>query len=126
MSGSGWTVKNMKWLSPLDILRNVVNWTGEEDKVMVMIGTEDLMMGGTERRMVSEFQEAIQELKADKMIDLPVEKENKVVEKVDKYVTEERQGGVRLVEVLNAGHHTQNDVQWREACEALRRFAAQA
>lgn len=126
MSGSGWTVKNMKWLSPLDILRNVVNWTGEEDKVMVMIGTEDLMMGGTERRMVSEFQEAIQELKADKMIDLPVEKENKVVEKVDKYVREERQGGVRLVEVLNAGHHTQNDVQWREACEALRRFAAQA
>ena len=44
---------------------------------------------------------------------------------MDHYVTEEWQGRVRLVQVKNAGHHTQNDVQWEEAAEALRRLAEQ-
>lgn len=110
MGGSGLSIKTRRWLSPLDILRNIVSWTGNEDKIMVMIGTEDLMMGGTERRMVTEFQEGIRTLGAEKKLDIPVEKEKVIVQKVDKYVTEERQGGVRLVEVLNAGHHTQVSV----------------
>ncbi|KPI44588.1 uncharacterized protein AB675_8410 [Cyphellophora attinorum] len=126
MGGSGFSIKTRKWLSPVAILRNIVKWTGAEDKVLVMIGTEDLMMGGTERRMVQEFQEGVRTLQSEKKLDIDVAKENLAIEKVDKYVTEARQGGVRLVEVLNAGHHTQNDVQWKEACEALRRFAEQA
>ena len=125
MAGSGWSLKSRTWLRPVDILRNVVDWTGDEDKVVVMVGTEDRMMGGTERRMVEEFQAGIRTLQAERKIGTSVELEKKVVEKADRYVTEERLGGVRLVEVLNAGHHTQNDVQWREACEALRRFAEQ-
>jgi hypothetical protein len=93
---------------------------------LIMIGTADLMMGGTERRMASEFREAIKVLQDEKKIDRDVALEKQRVEQMDKYVTEEAFGNVRLVEVLNAGHHTQNDVQWREACEALRRFSEQA
>ena len=125
MGGKGLGVTSRVWLAPMDILRNVIHWSGHEDKVMVMIGSEDVMMGGTEHRMVTEFQDAIKSLQEEKKIELAEELEKKTVQKMDKYVTEERQGGVRLVEVKNAGHHTQNDVQWREACEALRRFAEQ-
>jgi pimeloyl-ACP methyl ester carboxylesterase len=126
MGGSGSSVKSRTWLSPMDILKNVIHWEGHEDKVMVMIGSADLMMGGTEERMAFEFREAIAVLADEKKIDLPVELLKKRREAVDDCVTEETQGGVRLVRVANAGHHTQNDVQWREACEALRRFAEQA
>lgn len=126
MGGSGLSIKSRKWLSPTDILRHVVHWEGHEDKVQIMIGSGDLMMGGTEDRMASEFREAIKVLAEEKKIDVPVELEKKKVEQVDRCVTEESQGGVRTVTVAKAGHHTQNDVQWKEACEALRRFAEQA
>lgn len=125
MGGRGFGITSRVWLTPADILRNVTHWSGHEDKVMVMIGTEDVMMGGTEGRMVSEFQDAIQGLQQEKKIELAVQLEKKTVQKMDQYVAEERQGGVRLVEVKNAGHHIQNDAQWREACDSLRRFAEQ-
>jgi pimeloyl-ACP methyl ester carboxylesterase len=133
MGGTGWNIRKMRWLDPLAILKSVVRWKGG-DKVAVMIGTEDFMMGGTEERMAAEFREAIWRLRREKKVDDdggdagggPLEGKGTVVaQAVDRYVTEETHGGVRLVRVEGAGHHTQNDVQWREACEALRRFAEQ-
>ena len=126
MSGRGWGIKGRIWLSATDILRNIVDWRGPHDKVMVMIGTEDKMMRGTEGRMTQEFRDGIKLLQSEKKLDSSVDVDEKLIREVmDKYVTEVRQGGVRLVEVKNAGHHTQNDAQWKEAAGALRRFAEQ-
>ena len=126
MAGSGWGIQGRVWLAPTDILKNVVNWHGSQDKVMVMVGSYDLMMGGTEERMATEYRDAISQLQHEKKLDSTMDSDGQHVhETMDKYVTEDRQGGVRLVRVKNAGHHTQNDVQWKEAAEALRRFAEQ-
>jgi pimeloyl-ACP methyl ester carboxylesterase len=126
MSGRGWSINNKVWLDAKDILRNLVGWEGARDKVMVMIGGEDRMMGGTEGRMCKEYREGIEELQKEKKLDTDIDCDAKVDSEVmDQYVTEERQGGVRLVEVKKAGHHTQNDMQWKEAAEAIRRFAEQ-
>lgn len=126
MAGRGWSVKNKVWLDVRDILGGLLGWEGKRDKVMVMIGGEDRMMGGTEGRMCWEFREGIEQLQREKKLETEIDCDEKVDREVmDRYVTEERQGGVRLVEVKNAGHHTQNEVQWKEAAEALRRFAEQ-
>jgi hypothetical protein len=77
--------------------------------------------------MAAEFTDGINLLQQEKKLDvLGNVSVQSVGEVKDDYVTEERQRGVRLVEVKNAGHHNQNDVQWQEMAEALRRFAQQA
>ena len=125
MAGKGWGIKGRIWLQTSDILTSIVDWRGKQDKVMVMTGTEDRMMNGTERRMVTEFQEGIQAVQQEKGESMAVLEENPAKRTMDKHVTEESSGGIRLVQVGHAGHHTQNDVQWQEAAEALRRFAEQ-
>ncbi len=126
MAGRGWAIEGRVWLSATDILENIVSWNGAQDKIMVMIGTEDKLMGGTEDRMTKEFRGGIKLLQSQKKLNTSIEPDEKPVQEViDKYVTEERHEGVRLVRVKNAGHHTQNDAQWEEGAAALRRFGEQ-
>lgn len=83
-------------------------------------------MGGTETRMVRDYCLGIQLLQDEKRIDADyglLKPSGKIV--IDKYISESDYPGVRLVEVKGAGHHTQNDVQWEESAEALRRFSEQ-
>jgi pimeloyl-ACP methyl ester carboxylesterase len=126
MAGKGWGLSNRSWLRPMDILRNLELESGG-DKVAVIIGSEDKMMQGTQERIVREYRQGIQQLRESKKAD--VELEEGTVGKslqISKVILEGAGGGVRLVEVEGAGHHTQNDVQWKETVEALRRFCEQA
>lgn len=125
MAGKGWGIQDRVWLKPVDILRNLGGWRDGHDKVLVMMGTEDKIMQGSEDRMVEEYRSAIKELQQEKKLDVVFEtaQQGKVV--VDEVISEQYGCGVRLVEVKDAGHHTQNDVQWREAADALQRFAEQ-
>ncbi|KAK5046698.1 hypothetical protein LTR84_007459 [Exophiala bonariae] len=125
MAGRGWGIENRSWLATTDILSNIVQWNGSQ-KILVMIGTDDKMMGGTETRMVREYCSGIQQMQVEKRIDADYDSTKPSIKIVrDKYVNESDYPGVRLVEVKGAGHHTQNDMQWEEAAEALRRFSEQ-
>lgn len=126
MAGRGWGIEHRTWLDTKDIVSNIVDWSNFSDKVMVMIGTEDKMMRGTEGRMVEEYREGIEKMRQDGTIEIdPSPNQTPDNVQVDDIISEARHGGVRLVKVQDAGHHTQNDVQWREAAEALRSFADQ-
>jgi hypothetical protein len=84
-------------------------------------------MQGTQERIVREYRQGIQQLRESKKADVELEKGTvgKSLQ-ISQVILEGARGGVRLVEVEGAGHHTQNDVQWKEAVEALRRFCEQA
>jgi pimeloyl-ACP methyl ester carboxylesterase len=123
MAGQGWSLTYRTWLEPVKILKNITHWDRTSDKVAVMIGTQDKMMRGTEGRMVKEYREGMTQIYTN----LGVDAEGALTHSslIRGPIREHQSLGVRLIEVENAGHHTQNDVQWEEAAEAVRRFADQ-
>ena len=101
------------WLDVNYIVRNI-STIGERnggDRVMVMLGTEDKMMQGTQQRMVAEYSDAIRKVEGN--------------ESSGGEDTSRNGAGVRLVEIKGAGHHLQNDVQWEEGAKALLDFLQQ-
>ncbi|RVX70518.1 hypothetical protein B0A52_05169 [Exophiala mesophila] len=126
MAGRGRGIQNRTWLSPADILKSLTQWQGASQKIMVMIGTEDKIMGGTQFRMVEEYRAAIAQLPNQSSTKADAAKMDQVsLVRVSNGVKEQDFGRVRLAEVENAGHHTQNDVQWKAAAESLRKFVDQ-
>lgn len=126
MAGRGRGIENRTWLSPADVLKSLTQWQGTSQKVMVMIGTEDKIMGGTQTRMVEEYRAATTHLVGQDSIEVDAAKGNQIsLVRMCEGVKEQDFGRVRLAEVENAGHHTQNDVQWKAAAESLLRFVDQ-
>lgn len=84
-------------LDPVKIVRNITASEPSKDKVLVIFGSEDKMMQGTQFRIVTEYAEAI-----------------RLVHDEDQrgQTNSSTHSGVGLVEIDRAGHHLQNDVQW--------------
>ena len=73
-------------------------------------------MRGTDTRIVAEYRAAIDELRRQNGAAYP-RRDGDESAIVDNIVSEIRNGGVRLVEIENAGHHIQNDaVETRRRC----------
>lgn len=88
------TTKNGQatWLEAQDIVRSIETNTGG-DRVLILVGSEDMLMKGTSDRCVAEYRSALKQVN-------------------DK-------SEVRFVEIERAGHHVQNDAQRDQAAEAL-------
>jgi pimeloyl-ACP methyl ester carboxylesterase len=99
-----WKSGRNVFLDPQDILRHVVPNKPPSDRILIMMGTEDKLMQGTQERSVAEYAEAMKKLRGGES---PGLKEL------------EAHHGVRLVEIKGAGHHLQNDVQWEDGANAL-------
>ncbi len=97
------------WLDAGKIVRNITSRDSSRDRVLILLGSEDKMMQGTQERMVIEYAAAIEKLRRDENVG----------------EVEPASTGVRLIEVSRAGHHLQNDVQWKEGAEALLDFIKQ-
>ena len=97
------------WLDPNKIVRNITTEDSSRDRVLVMLGSEDKIMQGTQNRMAVEYAEATKELG----------KGARCGEKQQASI------GVRLIEIDGAGHHLQNDGQWEEGAGALSGFLKQ-
>lgn len=98
------------WLDTNKIVRNITASDPSKDRVLVMLGSEDKIMQGTQERMVAEYADAIQKHDQDR----------KSLEGKPR-----THPSVRLVEINRAGHHLQNDVQWEEGARALLEFLLQ-
>ena len=114
-----------RWLSVKHILSNISGNPGpaEKDRVCVMVGDQDVLMDlAMCRRQAAEYRQALTWMRG---------KENEIKRQETRTrtalngVTVDSSQGVSLVVVHGAGHHVQNDVQQKEAAEALLQFVRQ-
>ena len=80
-AGRGWSIENRTWLDAADTVKNISHWHGVADKLMVMMGTEDKIMKGTESWSVQEYREAIARLRRDKRVNCDANSGEEVGEK---------------------------------------------
>jgi pimeloyl-ACP methyl ester carboxylesterase len=99
--GSWQNGKNV-WLDTAKIVRNITTTDPSKDRVLIILGSEDKMMQGTQARSVAEYAGAIGTSRDGNQV-----------------------SGVRLVEIPRAGHHLQNDIQWEDGARALLTFLRQ-
>jgi pimeloyl-ACP methyl ester carboxylesterase len=86
------------WLAPEDIVNSISSWKTNAERILVLQGSADVLMEGTQDRMVREYRDACR-----KVMDSEANQAS----------------GVRSVLIQRGGHHIQNDVQWREGAAAL-------
>ena len=97
------------WLDADKIVCNITTQGPSKDRVLVMLGSEDKIMQGTQDRMVAEYAKAM-----------------KMLGKDEKGGGNGRAStGVRLIQIHRAGHHLQNDVQWEKGAKELLDFLSQ-
>jgi pimeloyl-ACP methyl ester carboxylesterase len=126
-----WLMGKNEWLEPMRILKSLNGWERPGDRVCVMVGSHDRLMDlSMARRQVSELRAAVRAMDMEPPAGKHTHgfdadtKENDH-EKATLEVEVEALDRVRLVVVQGAGHHTQNDIQWQAAAEAVRRWLEQ-
>ncbi|KAF2166760.1 hypothetical protein M409DRAFT_54550 [Zasmidium cellare ATCC 36951] len=123
-----WLRGRNAWLDIKDILRHIeVSRAEDEDKdsICLIVGLEDMMYDeGMRKRVANEYRQCIYDLESCKKIDRRScgGAEEKVEESDINGIISERERGVRVVLVQDAGHHVQNDVQKTDAARALWSF----
>lgn len=125
MMGSfwGWLMGRPRWLDVKSVISRVDGIRGS-DRLCVMVGSKDVLMDVEMcRKATEEYRRGFVESELEKKIERIAghELENGETAGADT----ESKNGVRFVVVHGAGHHIQNDVQWKVAAEALRRFVIQ-
>ncbi|KAK4496229.1 hypothetical protein PRZ48_012209 [Zasmidium cellare] len=127
-----WLKGRNTWLDVKDILSHVeVSSRGkrsDKDSVCLIVGLEDMMYDeGMRKRVTNEYRQCIYDLESCKKIDTRGSAEEKQLDSDSDIngIISEREGGVRVVLVEDAGHHVQNDVQNIEVARALYAFVSQ-
>lgn len=105
---------------PRNVLLNLVGWGINGQRVLVLAGRRDKLMGTRlMKEMADEYRAAYRGLVSKKKID-GVEDKVQALTKGEGTTGQ----GVRYIE-LDAAHHLQNDVGWEEGAERLAEFWAQ-
>jgi hypothetical protein len=105
------------------LLRNITGWGNDGDRVLIMSGTCDrLMTEDVQREAAKTYRDAFLDLVDDKKLECKVEE----IARLEGEGSMDDTGlGVRLVFVPGAGHHVQNDVQWKVGAGKLLAFLQQ-
>lgn len=125
-----WLRGRNTWMEVKDILRHVEVSQAEpgQDSICVIVGLEDMMYDeGMRKRVAKEYRDCIYDLESRKKID-KCTRGSAVEGELDSGIhgiISEREGGVRVVQVEDAGHHVQNDTQRADAVRALWSFVSQ-
>lgn len=122
-----WLRGRNTWLKVEDILRHVeASRAGsDKDSICMIIGVEDMMYDeGMRKRVAKEYRDCIYDLERSKKIDRRARGSAKLASGSHGIISE-REGGVRVVLVEDAGHHVQNDVQRVDVARALWAFVSQ-
>ena len=85
------------WLNPDDVVKQISPGNDENDKILILQGSEDVLMTDSHERMLKEYSQACRQVSR----------------------TEGKPYGARRVVIQRGGHHIQNDFQWREAAGVL-------
>lgn len=106
------------------LLSNISGWQGSNtDRVLIMAGTGDKMMTeDVQRKAAKTYRDAFKVLVAEKKIDALQKKLEPLAGEGEMDTTGQ---GVRLAFVPGAGHHVQNDVQWKVGAKKLLDFLHQ-
>ncbi|KAI1839934.1 hypothetical protein JX265_013890 [Neoarthrinium moseri] len=105
------------------LLSNITGWGSGGDRVLIMAGTGDkLMTEPVQRKAAKTYRDAFSEMAALKKIDAEVREPEKVKGGCG---LDDTGRGVTLAFVPGAGHHLQNDVQWKTGAEKLLVFLKQ-
>ncbi|ETS85689.1 hypothetical protein PFICI_03714 [Pestalotiopsis fici W106-1] len=104
------------------LVSNIAGW-GKGDRILIMAGTGDKMMTKeVQQKSAATYREAVEEMAVEKRIDASLEK----VQLLGGDGERDNSGkGVRLAFVPGAGHHVQNDVQWKIGAQKLLEFLRQ-
>ena len=116
-----WLRGSSCWLDIKDIALNISNSSEVhgKDSVCIMVGSEDVLMDVAMcRREADDYRDEFQRLRDVKKLDTPSGGNRTSSESTDDMILESH-GGVRLVVVQNAGHHSQNDCQRDIGAEAF-------
>ncbi|KAH6648802.1 Alpha/Beta hydrolase protein [Truncatella angustata] len=105
------------------VLINIINWRNGGDRIFIMAGAADkLMTGEVQRKAAQTYREAFTNMVNEKKIDVTV----KEIKKLEGEGEMDDSGhGVTLAFVPGAGHHVQNDVQWRVGAKKMLTFLQQ-
>jgi hypothetical protein len=94
------------------LLANIRSWDRGNDRILIMAGTGDkLMTQNVQTKAAETYRTAFTEMVAKKKID--AEGNGAIVKLVGEGDKDNSGRGVRLAWVPGAGHHLQNDVQWK-------------
>lgn len=127
----GWLKGRPRWLDAGDIVRNLSSVNGGERRtqICIMVGSEDMMIDVDMCRLqAAEYREALEPGSSGSRKDqtsLSASHKHRSMGTDVERLRMEDAGGVRLVVVEGAGHHSQNDVQRDQGAQALRLFLEQ-
>lgn len=127
----GWLKGRPRWLGAGNIVRNLSNGTvgGRRTRICIMVGSEDMMIDVDMCRLqAAEYREALEPGSSGSGKDqtsLSASHKHRSMGTDVEGLRMEDAGGVRLVVVEGAGHHSQNDVQRDQGAQALRLFLEQ-
>lgn len=124
-----WWKGRPKWLVARDIVRNISQSSGEDQRtrVCIMVGSEDMMIDTDMCRLqAAQYREAIesQPPSVHKTSSIQGQRFRPDSASLEGLHAEES-GGVRLVVIAGAGHHCQNDVQRDKGAVALQQLLEQ-
>ncbi|KAH6906389.1 Alpha/Beta hydrolase protein [Coprinopsis sp. MPI-PUGE-AT-0042] len=99
------------------LLGSIRGWDRGNERILIMAGTKDkLMTQDVQNKAADTYRDAFSKMVSEKKIDA----EDGVVVKLVGEGDEDNGGrGVRLAWVPGAGHHVQNDVQWKVGAAKL-------
>lgn len=99
------------------LLSNIRSWDRGNDRILIMAGTGDkLMTHDVQTKAAETYRNAFTEMVKEKKIDA---EEGVIVKLVGEGEEDNSGRGVRLAWVPGAGHHAQNDVQWKVGAAKL-------
>ncbi|KAK8862765.1 Alpha/Beta hydrolase protein [Apiospora arundinis] len=99
------------------LLRNITGWNGSSDRILIMAGTGDkLMTRDVQIQAAQTYRSAVSDMVGAKKL----EPDDAPVRKLEGEGGKDDSGqGIRLAWVPGAGHHVQNDVQWKVGAAKL-------